>query len=192
MKKIIIGVTILIQAAFIVAGLLLKRHWFIPDNILIIGVAILLYIFWDKFYLTAWHLVALNIFFIMHAFGFIDAYALTPFGIPYDKILHFSAPFIFSSILMRAWTKNTHFSSIVFRGIVVVLVVLGVGAILEIVEYGGYTFLGEGDGIFFFGVGDGGKLVNSWQDSMTDLLADLMGGISAALITGYYYRQKPK
>ncbi|HLC65002.1 MAG TPA: hypothetical protein VJI46_02640 [Candidatus Nanoarchaeia archaeon] len=169
--------TIVIQAVFIAAGVMLERHWFIPDNLLFILLGFISFFIWGRLRLNVFIMILTNIFFILHSLGFVDFYALSPLGIPYDKILHFFGPMILSLIIYRTLGDNR-----IPRWLLTLLIVLGVGGLIEIVEYLGFAFLGEGEGLFFFGVGDGGKLINSWENAITDLMANVLGSVAGVCI----------
>ncbi|MBD3355167.1 DUF2238 domain-containing protein, partial [Candidatus Woesearchaeota archaeon] len=77
------------------------------------------------------------------------------FGIPFDRIMHFTAGFtlvlIFYQFLYHSERKkNPSKWKISFLSI---LIAAGAASMIEIVEFAGYSFLGHGEGILFYGTG---------------------------------------
>ncbi|MFC1768192.1 hypothetical protein ACFLZX_00380 [Nanoarchaeota archaeon] len=177
-----IVVTILIQLGFMFAGFLEGRFWFYPDNLIFIALAIIAYVYFDRLRLNIGMLILANVFFVLHALGFADFYALNLLGIPYDKILHWYGFVVVSILLMRVLPKRMKLTNLK-KFLIIVLMCVGIGGITEMVEFSGFYFLGEGEGFFFFGAGDGGsKLQGSWQNAMTDMMANLLGAITGVIL----------
>lgn len=95
----------------------------------------------------------------------------------YDKILHFFNPFLISFIIIyrlkdNGLTKYTYFFT--------VLIVVGIGGIAEIYEWVNDIFLNN----FMQGVVDVQYrlLMDRMQDTMLDLIFNLIGSVSSCLI----------
>ncbi len=100
------------------------------------------------------------------------------FGIPFDRIMHFTAGFalvlIFYQFLYHSEKKkNPNKWKISFLSI---LIAAGAASLIEIVEFAGYSFLGHGEGILFYGTGDFGE----WNNLSWDLICNTSGALLAA------------
>ncbi|MBW3011701.1 DUF2238 domain-containing protein, partial [Candidatus Woesearchaeota archaeon] len=98
------------------------------------------------------------------------------FGIPFDRIMHFTAgmavAFIFYEFMS---TKKINKWGLMF---LVIFIAAGITSMMEILEFFGYHYLQGGEGIFFYGTGDFGEYNNvSW-----DLISNTSGAIFASLL----------
>jgi len=111
-------------------------------------------------------------------------------GIPFDRIMHFTAGFalvlIFYHYLYHSdKRKNPNRWKI---SILAILIAAGAASLIEIVEFVGYSSLGEGEGLLFYGTGDFGE----WNNLSWDLICNTSGAILAALIFSVIKIKKKK
>jgi len=59
-----------------------------------------------------------------------------------------------------------------------VLLVMGFGALNEIIEFMGFTLWGYGEGFMEFGEGDSSPYGGPWNNSMMDMVSNLVGAIT--------------
>lgn len=102
------------------------------------------------------------------------------FGIEFDMIMHFTAGFAISVIVFQylRGCEGVGCLSPWKLAFLAIFVSAGMGTVLEITEYFGYAYLAPGEGILHFGAGDAGE----WRDSVWDMICNMLGAISAAVI----------
>lgn len=116
------------------------------------------------------------------------AFDLSLFGIPFDKYLHFMSSFALGLVFFQFFYFRAHHVSIYTVVFLSVLATVGLGSVVEMAEFMGYALGGHGDGVFFYGTGDS-LLGGEWADASTDMIANFIGALLAAiwLIIAYYF-----
>ncbi|MFP4423648.1 MAG: hypothetical protein ACLFP2_00290 [Candidatus Woesearchaeota archaeon] len=72
---------------------------------------------------------------------------------------------------------------------IILLSLMGIGAGIEICEYLGFRILGYGSGWLMFGEGDNSQAFGPWQDSMEDMIANLVG-IAFGIAVRWLYEKR--
>ncbi|MGM5487624.1 MAG: hypothetical protein ACQESG_01615 [Nanobdellota archaeon] len=112
--------------------------------------------------------VAISIFF--NTIGSFPLNGMILYELPdYDLFAHLMGFLFFTTgmnILYKPRQRNI---------LIAILALIGVGAAIELSEYGGFRILGYGSGWLRFGAGDNSTNFGPWQDSMEDMLANLVG-----------------
>lgn len=128
--------------------------------------------------------------FVMVFFQFIVGEAQGFYGsIPYyDNIIHFFFP-LFVSVMGFTIAYALYFAgklkvSIGAMVIFVIIFTLGIGAFWEIIEYGSDTYLVPHIDALHRAQGSGPD--SAFEDTMTDLVHDFLGGIVGAIIASRY------
>lgn len=99
----------------------------------------------------------------------------------YDLFVHFTGFLFFTLGIITIYFKD--YKKQKWVNIVMILFfLLGLGATIEISEYVGFRVLGYGSSWLQFGDGDDGDDFGPWEDSMEDMIANLLGIISGILI----------
>ncbi|MBI4440220.1 hypothetical protein HY638_04580 [Candidatus Woesearchaeota archaeon] len=186
-------VFIFVQLVFLFYGVLNGNYWFIPENILFVISNLLILRFYERVRMNYALTAALNAFFILHSAGIFGLYGREFSFIMFDKVVHFYAFVVASILFYRVLEKSTSISKPSLIA-VVILISVGAGAFTEMIEYTSYLLLGQGDGFFFYGSGDWSEKVRggSWGDSMTDLMANVLGSAAGVLIMFVFKRMKIK
>lgn len=171
---------VLVQFIFMLAGWNKGSMGFFPDNLIFIAFALIAFFGYKKLNFNYPTILGINAYMIIHGLGVFDFYNLNILGIPYDKIVHFSGFFLLTGIF-ALWHEDEMRDKAWKTGAFIFLAALGIGATIEVAEYTGFLILGEGDGFFFFGAGDGSdwKFNGSWENAMTDLVANMVGSLAA-------------
>ena len=197
-KNILFGIFILYHAVSAVINYHHHSHW-VFDNFAIIGLLIVMYVLTEKLYIGVPEFLLINLGFLLHTFGNFGAYGWTYGRFAYDNFEHFIFPFalgylLFNFVVHRFriidFKKHEHKAAFI-------IFILGVVALIsvghEFVEFFGYEFLPPGDGVFFTGVGDGAGGADIYEDTMTDLISNVLGSL-AGVYTYYFikYRKTKK
>lgn len=133
-----------------------------------------MFLFHKKLKLRIWA-IALAAFalFLHHSYLYGNIY----FGIPFDRIMHFTAGLaacvVFYNILLSAYKKP----SLIGIFLLSVLLAMGLTSSMETLEFVGYSFLGEGEGILLYGSGDFGE----WNNMSWDLIGNTIGAMAGAI-----------
>jgi len=90
----------------------------------------------------------------------------------YDLLVHFFGFFFFTLGVILIYFKGRVPAKAILP---LLLAMLGVGAMIEITEYIGYVYLDYGNGWLQFGDGDSDPGFGPWEDSMTDMMSNIMG-----------------
>jgi VanZ family protein len=182
---------ILVQILFLLIGTLRGTYGFFPDNVLFIVFLLIAWKWYDAMRLNEGLVVAVNGYFVLHSLGLFGGYNWHFAGIPFDKVVHFSG-YCMLTVFLVHWSglespllrkKNAGMIALIM------FTAVGVGAVNEIAEYTGYRLFGVGDGFFLLGAGDGDpslayKFQGSWDDSMKDMIANIVGVCAGILLTG--------
>lgn len=92
----------------------------------------------------------------------------------YDTLAHLIGMMLFSLSVFLTYRYVQERLKVLHIGILF-FALFGIGACLEITEYSGYRLFGYGAGWLRFGEGDNSTNFGPWGDSMTDMLANLIG-----------------
>ncbi len=140
----------------------------------------------NKWKINFWSAIFILSAFLMHSIGMIFLYAISPFRIPGDYYVHFFAAF-FGAIAICIFLKERKFG-IVAITIIAIFAILAIGSMVETSEYIGFKIVGYGPGILGFGEGDNSQYFGAWENIQMDLLNNLLGGVSGAVV--YYGSSK--
>ena len=155
----------------------LKQTDFIFDRFFSAGLVLVIYLFYRYVGLRLGAVaIALFALFLHH----LKLYGMFFFGIPFDRIMHFTAGLAIA-ILVYDFLRKSNIPS---WGVVLiaVFVAMGAGCVMEIIEFIGYSLGGFGEGLLFFGKGDFGEFNNiSW-----DLINNTLGAIIGAMLAFIY------
>ena len=155
---------------------------YIFDRFFSAGLVLLLFAFYKimelRFGVTLFAMFVL----VLHHLKF---YGMFFFGMPFDKIMHFTAGIALGLIAYDYLHERTNMKKIEIL-IIAVLVAMGVGVIMEIIEFIGYTVFGEGEGLLFFGKGDFGE----WFNAIWDIMCNMLGAIGAAIFAFLVFKKK--
>jgi len=151
----------------------LNEHDLILDAIVSIGLMAGFYWKYDTLKQDNWSSLALFAAVILHN---THLYGSAPFGIRFDHYMHYFAGFAIAIVVDRYFYERL---TKLQRFILLSLIALGLGAIGEIAEWLGYGILGSGKGFFYYGIGDEGE----WRNAVLDMIFDLAGGLTMAVIS---------
>ena len=110
------------------------------------------------------------------------------FGIPFDRIMHFTAGVTLCLIFYNYLYKSKTLQNKWTVSLLAICIAAGIGSFMEIIEFVGYSFLGQGEGILFYGTGDFGE----WNNLSWDLIMNTCGAILGTLIYSFWPKKKPK
>ena len=172
----------------------------IKDDILSL-VGIILFYFIQKKYplpisITICGLIPMLLNPINVSFGLLELY---PFGVGFDKIIHFSFNLLVTLIIFYLISKNVTKKNIIATIIIAILVANGIGNLAKLLEFIGSRYMGF-YGATVFSLGDGGiPPPNAIQelvvyDPWWDLLFGFFGTITAGgilLFTNRKYLKEP-
>ena len=195
-KNILFGIVLIYYIVAVFISYQKHSQW-IFDSFATIGLLVLLYFITKKFYIGVPEFLLLNLWLLLHSFGNFGAYAWSYGFVGYDNIEHFIFPFALAYTIFNYIThrfKVIDFKKHEHRAVFILFIlatVTFIGVLHEFVEFSGYEFLPRGDGVFFTGVGDGVGGADIYEDTMTDLLSNMLGSI-AGTVTYYFISKNRK
>ncbi len=179
-EKIIKAVTIITAVFFLIWGVLAvftKNTEFVFDRFFSAAFAIFVYRFRNKINLKL-HSLALGVLALtMHH---LKLYGGVYLGIPFDKIMHFTAGFVLGLMLFYYFISLEPKKKPIYLKVILFAVIftVGLGGLLEIVEFVGYSTLGPGEGVLFYGTGDFGE----YNNTAWDLICNTLGALLSTMI----------
>ena len=199
-------ISIVVYLLFSFYNLINGSQW-IFDSISSIIFIIFVFSIRKWFKIRRFEFLLINIALVIHNLGAFGFYSWSFWIIEYDNVVHFVASVVAAYVIFDFIARKLHIKEnqrvkstvvdehkVIFITIVIASVVM-LGTFIELIEYGGYVFLGKGEGIFFTGVGDSGKLGvvgEHYDDTMNDILVNILGSISGVLVYYYSeYKRKP-
>lgn len=177
--RIVQGLFLVILHIFLVYNINLQSVW-IYDSIaclVLLGLFMLLH---KRFRFSSLDSFLFGGILVMHLAGGLGAYSRIEY---YDKMIHFSAAFVGVWILSRPLMRLLHIKRTTpFFILVLVSFIVLAGVILEIFEFSSAALLGTKEGFFspqdFIGEGP----EDYYQDTITDLMANIAGSIVGVVI----------
>lgn len=192
LKQLVLGLGIASFLVLIPLSLINGTSGFIPELLIFAAITGVLYFCFDALRLNVpiYSLVIMSM--LLHGFGVLGYYAVSPIAIQWDHVTHFSL-FSWGLLFFRffeQWMDLRFFSK---RNVLLLCAVFlaasGIGAIIELSEFLGYLQLGFGEGAFAFGPGDGtdgdviANLGGGWINTGWDLIFNTLGILLAIIIS---------
>jgi len=170
---------VLFFAVWGVITIIKKDTDFIFDRFFSAGLVLLLFAFYKITKLRLGIIIfAIAVLLIHH----LKLYGNFYLGIPFDRIMHFTAGIALGLIAYHYLESRTDMKRIEIVAISV-LIAAGAGSIMEIIEFVGYSYLGQGEGLLFFGKGDFGE----WNNASWDLMNNAFGAILGAFYAFFVF-----
>jgi len=199
MNKKIFSFFILIFLILTIYNFVIGSDWLF-DNILTIILLILVFYFNKKLKLNNLSYVMLNIALLSHNLGTFGFYSLSLGIISYDDAVHFLSSLVGAWIIFN-FVTSFHLKFIQAavkenRTLLIILVIafaIFFGTLVEILEFAGFSYFGPGEGILFTGAGDYGKFgdpATQYNDTMTDIIVNVIGSTVGALFFYVTHRKK--
>ncbi len=164
--------------AFLVWGSITIVFWdveFIFDRFFTAAAILAAFLLYDKMRLNAPIVIFSLLTLLMHH---LKLYGNFYAGIPFDRIMHFTAGVALSLIFFHYFTTSRIRTNFLATALLAILVATGLGSMMEIMEFVGYSFLGEGEGLLFYGTGDFGE----WNNSSWDMISNTLGAVLAIIV----------
>lgn len=169
---------------------------FIPELLIFAALTVLLAYYANALKLKVPVLTLVILGMLLHGFGVLGFYGVSPLPIQWDHVTHFVGLFAFALLIfgfVEQWMDARVFSKKnVFLFILIFLAAQGVGAVIELSEFAGYLKWGFGEGAFAFGPGDGlpsaahtdaiDNIGGGWINTGWDLIFNSLGILAAMLI----------
>jgi len=162
---------------FIVFGFLavvLGNKDYVFDRFFTAGLIFFIWLLHKRFHLKLWIFIVILFAITLHH---LKLYGMFFFGIPFDRIMHFTAGFAIALLVYQYIKTNCHNLTKWEIFFIAIFAAAGIASMMEIIEFVGYSFLGEGEGILFYGTGDFGE----WNNACWDLICNTSGALIGSL-----------